>query len=96
MSQPGNVYMSLYRPVPERAHDMSNGGVFSIFALDRLQAGHWIRRDYSIMSHGIHVPTIHKYQGDGRSLSNNYRAVIQEYFGQVAASCLVPSWPALV
>ena len=61
---------------PEEVHDMADEMVFSIFALNRLQAKHWVRVDYNIMFYRIHVLIIVQCQGDGRSLSSKDGAVI--------------------
>ena len=43
---------------PEEVHDMADERVFSIFALNRLQARHWVRVDNNIVLYRIHVPII--------------------------------------
>ena len=61
---------------------------FSVFALYRLQAGHWVRVDHHIVVNWAHVLVIVQCQGDGCSLSSKYGAVVWQSFRQVAASCL--------
>ena len=51
---------------PEEVHDIADERVFSIFALNRLQARQWVRVDYNIVLYRIHVLIIVQRQGDGR------------------------------
>ena len=73
---------------PEGVHDTANGRVPSIFAFNCLQARHWIRVDYYIVWYCLHVPIIDQCQSDGCTSSSKDGAVIWEFFGQLAASCL--------
>ena len=73
---------------PEEIHDIANDRVLSIFTLNRLQAGHWIRIDYYIMAYWLHVPIIVQCQSDGCSLNSKDGTVIWESFRQLVASCL--------
>ena len=72
---------------PEEVHDMANKRVLSVFALYRLQAGHWVRVDHHIVVNWAHVLVIVQCQGDGCSLSSKDGAVVWKSFGQVAAGC---------
>ena len=40
---------------PEEVHDMANKRVLSVFTLNRLQAGHWVRVNYYIVVDCAHV-----------------------------------------
>ena len=80
--------IALVAQFPEEVHDMADERAFSIFAVKRLQARHWVRVNYSIVLYRIHVPMIVQCQGDGRSLSSKNGAVTWESFGQLAASRL--------
>ena len=73
---------------PDDVHDIADQVVFSIFALNRLQARQWVKVDYNIVLYRIHVLIIVQCQGDGHSLSSNDGAVIWESFGQLMASRL--------
>ena len=73
---------------PEEVHDMANKRVLSVFTLNRLQAGHWVRVNYYIVVDWAHVLVIVQSQGDGCSLSSKHDAVVWQSFGQVAAGCL--------
>ena len=64
---------------PKEVHDMAYKRVFSIFALNRLQARHWVRVDYNIVLFRIHVPITVQCQDDGHSLSSKDDAVIWEW-----------------
>ena len=67
---------------------LSNERVLSIFTLNRLWAGHWVRIDYYIMPYWLHVPIIVQCQCDGCSLSSKDGAVIWQSSGQLLARCL--------
>ena len=73
---------------PKEVHDMANKRVLSVFTLNRLQAGHWVRVNYYIVMGWAHVLAIVQCQGDGCSLSSKDDAVVWQSFGQVAAGCL--------
>ena len=73
---------------PEEVHDMTNERVLSVFTLNHLQAGHWVRVDYYIVVNLAHMPVIVQCQSDGCSLSSKYVAVVWQSFGQVVAGCL--------
>ena len=73
---------------PEEIYDPANERVVSIFALNWLQARHWVRVDYNIVLYRIHVPIIVQCQCDCRCLSSKDGTVIWESFGQLAASRL--------
>ena len=73
---------------PKWVHGLANKRLISVFTLDRLQAGHWVRVDYYIMVNGAHVSVIVQCQSDGCSLSSKDGAVVWQSFGQVAAGCL--------
>ena len=72
----------------EEVHDMANKGVLSVFTLNSLQAGHWVREDNYIMVNWTHVLVIVLCQGDGCSLSSKDGAVVWQSFGQLVAGCL--------
>ena len=55
---------------PEQVHDMANKRVLSVFILNRLQAGHWVRVNYYIVVDWAHVLVIVQCQNDGCSLSS--------------------------
>ena len=55
---------------PEEVHNMTYERVFRIFALNRLQARHWVWVEYNIMLYRLHVPIIVQCQGNGCSLSS--------------------------
>ena len=63
-----------------------NEMVLNIFALNRLEAGHWVR--VNIMSYWIHVSIMDQCQNDGCSLCSKNCVVTKEYLGQVVTSCL--------
>ena len=73
---------------PEDVHDMTNGRVLRIFALNCLQTRHRVRVEYNTMLCRIHVPIIVQCQGNGCGLSRKDSAVIRESFGQLAESRL--------
>ena len=73
---------------PGEVHNVADQSFFSTFALNHLQARHWVRVDYNIVLCRIHVPMIVQCQGDGSSLSSKYGAVIWESFWQLTASHL--------
>ena len=73
---------------PEEIHDLANERVVGIFALNCLQARHWVRVDYDIVLYRVHVPIVVQCQGDGCCLSGKDGTVIWESFGQLAASRL--------
>ena len=73
---------------PEVIHDLANERVVSIFALNCLQARHWVRADYNIVLYRIHVPIIVQCQCDCCCLSSEDGTVIWESFRQLAASRL--------
>ena len=73
---------------PEVIHDLANERVVSIFALNCLQARHWVRADYNIVLYRIHVPIIVQCQCDSCCLSSEDGTVIWESFRQLAASRL--------
>ena len=73
---------------PKEVHDMANKRVLSVFTLNRLQAGHWVRVDYYIVVDWAHVLVIVQCQSDGCSLSSKDGTVVWQSFGQVAAGCL--------
>ena len=73
---------------PEEIHDLANERVVGIFALNCLQARHWVRVDYAIVLYRIHVPIVVQCQGDGCCLSCKDGTVIWESFGQLAVNRL--------
>ena len=73
---------------PEEVHDMANKRVLSVFTLNRLQAGHWVRVNYYIVVDWALVLVIVQCQSDGCSLSSKDGANVWQSFGQVAKSCL--------
>ena len=73
---------------PKEVHDMANKRVLSVFTLNRLQAGHWVRVNYYIVVDWAHVFVIFQCQSDGCSLSSKDGAVVWQFFDQVAAGCL--------
>ena len=68
---------------------MANKRVLSVFALYRLQAGHWVKVDHHIVVNWTHVLAIVQCQGDGCSLSTKYGAVVWQSFGQLAAGLTI-------
>ena len=50
----------------KEVHDMAGERVFSIIALNRLQARHWVRVGYNIVLYRIHLLIIVQCQGDGQ------------------------------
>ena len=79
---------SLVAQCPEEIHDLANERVVSMFALNHLQARHWVRVDYDIVLYRIHVAIIVQCQCDCCCLSSKDGTVIWESFGQLAASRL--------
>ena len=67
---------------PEEVHDMANKRVISVFTLNRLQAGHWVRINYYIVVDWAHMLVIVQCQSDGCSLSSKDGAVVWQSFGQ--------------
>ena len=61
---------------PEEVHDMANKRVLSVFTLNRLQAGHWVRVHNYIVVDWAHVLVIVQCQSDGCSLSSKDGAVV--------------------
>ena len=62
--------------------------VLSVFTLNRLQAGHWVRLDHHIVMNWAHVLVIVQCQSDGCNLSSKDGAVVWQSFGWVLAGCL--------
>ena len=79
---------AFFAQYPEEIHDMATERVVSIFALNCLQARHWVRVDYNIVLYRIHVPVIVQCQCECCRLSSKDGTVILESFGQLAASRL--------
>ena len=73
---------------PDSVHDMTNERVFRIFALNCLQARHWVWLENNIVIYRIHVPIIVQCQCNGCSLSSKDSAVIWESLGQLVAGRL--------
>ena len=71
---------------PDDIHDLTNERVVSIFALNCLQARHWVRVDYDAVLYRINVPIIVQCQCGVCYLSSKDSAVVWEPFGQLAAS----------
>ena len=70
-TQQKRTWVPLLLNAQEVIHDLTNEKVFSIFALNRLQARHWVRVDYDIVLYRIHVQIIVQCQGDGCRLCSN-------------------------
>ena len=73
---------------PKEVHDMAKERILSVFTLNRLEAGHWVRVNYYILVDWADVFVIVQCQSDGCSLSSKYGTVVWQSFGQVAAGCL--------
>ena len=73
---------------PEEIYDLANERIVGIFALNCLQARHWVRVDYDIVLYRTHVPIVVQCQGDGCCLSSKDGTVIWESLGQLAVSHL--------
>ena len=68
---------------PENVHDVTNERVCPIFALNCLQAKHWVRVEYNIVLYRI--AGIVQCQVNGCSLSSKDGTVIRESFRQLSA-----------
>ena len=86
--QQKRTHVSLSLSAQRRFDDMTNERRFHIFALNRLQARHWVRVEYNIVLYSVHVPIIVQCQGNGCNLSSKDGAVIWEFLGQLAAGRL--------
>ena len=71
---------------PDDIHDLITERVVSIFALNCLQARHWVRVDYDAVLYRSHVPIIVQCQCGVCYLSSKDSTVVWEPFGQLAAS----------
>ena len=73
---------------PKEVHDMAKERILSVFTLNRLEAGHWVRVNYYIVVDWADVFVIVQCQSVCCSLSSKYGTVVWQSFGQVAAGCL--------
>ena len=83
-----NEQVCLYRWIARGGSWYTDERFLSICPLNHSQTRHWVKVDYNIMLHWLHVPIIVQCQSDGHSLSSNDGAVIREYLGQAVASYL--------
>ena len=63
-------------------------GFSSVFTLNRLQLGRWIRVDFYVVMNWSHVPVVVQCNTDGCSLSSKDGAVVWQSFRPLATGCL--------
>ena len=67
---------------------MANRRVLSVFTLNCLQTGHWVRVDNNAVMDWAYVLVMVQRQTDGCGLSCEDDAAVWQFFGQLAAGCL--------